>query len=166
MNYVNDMEKLLKMFPATFLCAVGALLFTFDPSLIPTTMLKNYFFNENIGWNMWVPVLIPFTYQIVRLFFKQIKAKIRFTSRGKKSWKTVLDEIHTPAFFLTESVSLIAILIELLIQVGYGIPKPEYSHVHIFEVFFSAFVMPYIAWVNYYCKVLRDQSIPNSTINH
>lgn len=160
------MKELFKMFPATFLCAGAVLLFAFIPSLIPKTILQTYFFNENFGWNMWILVLIPFTYQVVKLFPKKFKRNTRLTGNGKKSWKLVLDEIHAPAFFLTESVSIIAIIVGLLIEVGYGIPKPEYWHVHIFEVFFSAFIMPYIAWINYYCKMLREQALPNFTINH
>jgi hypothetical protein len=165
LNYLNDAKKLFKFAPATFICAVAALLFAFIPSLIPSDILKTYFFNQNTGLNILIPVLIPFTYQFVRLFPRKFKKRILLTSEGKRSWKPVADEVHAPVSFLTETVSIIAIIFELLIQVGYADPKPEYAHVHIFEVFCTSAVIPFIAWINYYCKVLRDEARPNPIIN-
>ncbi len=169
MNYRDSAIQWSKTFPFTVLCAIMSIVLTINPSIVNVEFLKTYLFNQYAGWNMWIIGLIPFGFglvTLVKLVLKQFKKKKQYTNDGKISYRFIFDVIHVPMFYAIDLTAIFGMIIGLLIICVPEAAKPEYHQIHIFEVFFNAFCVPYVSIIYYYGKTLWEESAPHSIINH
>lgn len=141
-------------------------MFVIFHSHIPSEIVKNYFFGEYFWYIIWTIALIPFAIENIKIHKKKKKYPKRYlTSKGKRSTRLFLDEGHAPAFVGMDLVTLFTIVVVLMIDVGIALPKDGFAEAYFFEKYFSLGVIPFISFVIYYLKTLRDESIPNRIIN-
>ncbi len=166
MVYRYHAKRWIRTFPVTIGCAIFSIILLIKPSLIPVEYLKTYYFNEPSGMSILAPALILFAYQAVALIRRQIKIKKQYTNNGKISYKFFLEELHIPIFYGIDQTAILCLNMGLFLMALPQAATPAYHQIHIFENFADIVVIPFISLINYYCKVLREESTPNFIINH
>lgn len=165
-TYYEHLIKWVQSFPMPIGCAVLSSIVTIFHSPIPPEILKTYFFTEYYGIYFWIVILSPFVLLIIKIEKKKRKYPKKYlTNNGKKSFRLFLDESHEPSFVGMDMISLVTILVVLMIDSGIAYTKDGFEAAHFFEEYMSILIIPFLSFVIYYGKVIREESKPNRIIN-
>lgn len=166
MAYWHHTKIWIRTFPVTFGCMIFSSILLITPSTFLSEPLKAYFFNDHSGMSIWAPTLILFAIQASVLIYRQFKIKKQYTSDGKISLKSFFEGLNESIFFGIDQTAIFCLSVGLFLIAAPQAATSAYHPVHIFENFADIFVIPFISVVNYYCKVLREESASNFIINH